>query len=184
MKNLEEAVALLKQGKVIAARTDTVYGLLADATIETAVQKVYELKKRPQNKALIVLVDSLEMADNIAEFTDEAKQYAHQVWVKEKKPVTLVLKAKNISRVVTGGGDTVALRMPHNEFCLNLIGQLGHPIVAPSANISGHPTAISAEMVKADFEAQLPLILDSGTCSNAPSTIINLLNNKPVVLRK
>ena len=184
MKKLEEAVALLRQGKVIAARTDTVYGLLADATIETAVQKVYELKKRPQNKALIVLVNSLEMADNIAEFTDEATQFAHQVWLNEKKPVTLVLKAKNISRVVTGGGDTVAIRLPHNEFCLKLICQLGNPIVAPSANISGNPTAISAEMVKADFAAKLPLIIDGGTCSNTPSTIISFLNNKPLILRK
>ena len=184
MKYLKEAVALLRHGEVIAAKTDTVYGLLADATIEAAIQKVYELKKRQKNKALIVLVNSLEMAKNIAEFSDEAVQYAHQIWIYEPKPVTLVLKAKNVSKIATGGGDTVALRLPHNEFCLELIHQLGHPIVAPSANISGHPAAISADMVKADFGNNLPLIIDGGLCTNSPSTIISFLDNKPIILRK
>ncbi|MBQ3944921.1 MAG: threonylcarbamoyl-AMP synthase [Alphaproteobacteria bacterium] len=184
MKYLEEALALLKLGNVIATKTDTVYGLLAGATIDTAVQQVYELKKRPKNKALIVLVNNLEMANNIAEFTDETMQYAHQVWLDDKKPVTLVLKAKNISRIVTGGGDTLALRLPHDEFCLELIHQLGHPVVAPSANIAGHPTAISADMVKNDFDIKLPLIIDRGTCTNTPSTIISLLDNKLVILRQ
>ena len=119
-----------------------------------------------------------------ANFTDESMQYAHRVWTEEQKPVTLVLMAKNISRVVTGGGDTVALRLPHNTFCLELIRQLDHPIVAPSANISGHPTAISADMVKADFGNNLPLIIDGGLCTNSPSTIISFLDNKPIILRK
>ncbi len=184
MKYLGKSVTLLKRGEVIAVRTDTVYGLLADATIDHAVQKVYELKKRPKDKALIVLINSLEMAKNVANFTDESMQYAHRVWTEEQKPVTLVLMAKNISRVVTGGGDTVALRLPHNTFCLELIRQLDHPIVAPSANISGHPTAISADMVKADFGNNLPLIIDGGLCTNSPSTIISFLDNKPIILRK
>lgn len=184
MKYLEKAVSLLRQGEVIAARTDTVYGLLADATIDTAVQRVYELKKRPKNKALIVLINTLEMAKCVAELTDEAIRYAHHVWFEGQKPVTLVLKAKNISMIATGGGDTVALRLPHNEFCLALIRQLEHPIVAPSANISGHPTAISADMVKTDFGAKLQLIIDMGTCANPPSTIISFLDNKPVILRE
>lgn len=184
MKYIQEAVTLLRRGKVIAARTDTVYGLLADATIDTAVQMVYKLKQRPRTKALIVLVNSLEMAQNVAKFTEQAKLYAEKTWLGEKKPVTLVLEAKNISKIVTGGGDTVAIRLPNSDFCLELIHRLEHPVVAPSANITGHPTAISADMVKADFGTKLSLIIDRGTCTNSPSSIISFLHGAKVTLRE
>ena len=184
MKLLIEAVELLRCGEVIAARTDTVYGLLADATIDIAVQKVYELKQRSKTKALIVLVDSMEMAQNLAKFTDEAMNYAKKVWLDEKKPVTLVLEANNVSKIVTGGGSSVAVRLPNNAFCLELVHQLGHPIIAPSANIAVHPTAISANMVEAAFGTKLSLIIDDGICTNPPSTIVNFVNNRKIILRQ
>lgn len=184
MKYLIEAVELLKCGEVVSVRTDTVYGLLADATIDTAVQNVYELKQRPKAKALIVLVDSVKMAQDVAKFTNEAMNYAKQMWLEEKKPVTLVLEANNISKIVTGGGSSVAVRLPNNAFCLELIHQLGHPIVAPSANISGYPTAISADMVKSSFGTKLSLIIDAGICTNVPSTIVSFINSRKAVLRK
>ncbi len=184
MKYLMEAAELLRRGEVIAARTDTVYGLLADATIDTAVTRVYELKQRLKTKALIVLVDSMEMAQNVAKFTDEAMNYAKKVWLEDKKPVTLVLEANNVSKIVTGGGSSVAVRLPNNVFCLELMRQLDHPIVAPSANISGHPTAISVDMVKVAFGTALSLIIDDGICTNAPSTIVNFINNRKIILRK
>ena len=182
MNYLQKAIDLLRRGEVIAAKTDTVYGLLADATNDSAVRKVFELKQRPFSKALIVLVDSLNMAKEIAEFSEEAEEFAKKIWIVEKKPVTLVLKAKNVSKLVTGGGDTVAMRLPDNEFCLELIKGLGKPVVAPSANISGHPTAISTNMVRDDFKDQI-LIIDGGVCKSHPSTIINLTGKKMEVLR-
>ena len=179
----QKALDLLRQGEVIAARTDTVYGLLADATNDSAVRKVFELKQRPFSKALIVLVNSIDMAMEIAEFSKNDEEFAREIWLDKKAPVTLVLKAKNVSKFVTGGGNTVALRLPNNEFCLNLIKNLGNPIVAPSANLSDHPTAISAEMVKKDFGDKIPLIIDEGICKSKPSTIIDFTNEEKEVLR-
>lgn len=184
MNNLiEKAIELLKKGEVIAAPTDTVYGLLADATNDVAVKKVFGLKKRPLTKPLIVLVDSIEMANEIATFSEDSEQFAKKVWLIEKRPVTLIFKAKNISKLITGGGNTVAIRLPNKQFCLDLIKGIKKPIVAPSANISNHPTAISAEMVKNDFGDKIPLIIDKGICQTSPSTIIDLTGARPLVIR-
>ncbi len=183
MKYLNEAVSLLKEGEVIAVRTDTVYGLLADATNDNAVRKVFGLKQRPLTKPLIVLVNSIEMANEISQITDEKTKIAQDIWINKRKPVTLIFKERNVSKLVTGGGETVAVRIPNNKFCIRLISALGHPVVAPSANISTHPTAISAEMVKADFGDRVPLVINGGICENIPSTIIDMSGENFSVIR-
>ena len=183
MKYLKEAVNLLQAGEVIIARTDTVYGLLADATNKTAVQRVFELKRRPFSKPLIVLVNSIDMAKDIAEISEYQEDFAEDLWLNKEQAVTLIFKNKSVSELVTGGGNTVAVRLSRNEFCLNLIEILGKPLVAPSANIFGHPTAITAEMAKSDFGNKIPLIIDGGTCDASPSTIVDLSNNDFTVLR-
>ena len=181
---LRQAVVLLRQGEVVAAPTDTVYGLLADATNESAVRKVYELKHRPAGKPLIVLVPSMDVAKGLVEFSAEAEDIAKRFWTREKLPLTIVLKAKRVSKLITAGGDTVALRLPNNALCLELMNALGKPLIAPSANISGNNTAVSLDMVRRDFGDQLPLIIDGGVCQNPPSTIIDLSTWKLKVLRQ
>ena len=183
MKDLMLAAKLLKCGEIIAAPTDTVYGLLADATNESAIQKIYIAKKRPITKPLIVLVSSIEMAKEFALFDSKSEKIATRFWIDEKKPLTIILKAKNVSKLITAGGDTVALRLPKNDFCLELINGLGKAIVAPSANISGNNTATSYDMVKNDFRDSLPLIIDGGICENLPSTIIDLSSGNLNVIR-
>ena len=181
---LRQAVVLLRQGEVVAAPTDTVYGLLADATNESAVRKVYELKHRPAGKPLIVLVPSMDVAKGLVEFSAEAEDIAKRFWTREKLPLTIVLKAKRVSKLITAGGDTVALRLPNNALCLELMNALGKPLIAPSANISGNNTAVSLDMVRRDFGDQLPLIIDGGVCQNQPSTIIDMSTWKLKVLRQ
>lgn len=183
MKDLKLAIKLLKSGEIIAAPTDTVYGLLADATNESAIQKIYTAKKRPLTKPLILLVSNIEMAKTLAEFHPNAEKIARRFWIDKKKPLTIILKAKNISKLITAGGNTVAIRVPNNEFCMNLINAIEKPIVAPSANVSGNNTAVSYDMVKNDFKDSLPLIIDGGVCKNLPSTIVDLSSGILKILR-
>ena len=139
--------------------------------------EILEWKKNRSDKYALLIKGARRVGKSTI-----AEEFAKKIWIVEKKPVTLVLKAKNVSKLVTGGGDTVAMRLPDNEFCLELIKGLGKPVVAPSANISGHPTAISANMVRDDFKDQI-LIIDGGVCKSHPSTIINLTGKKMEVLR-
>lgn len=168
------ALEVIKDGDVIAAPTDTVYGLLADATNESAIKKVFKLKKRPPAKPLIVLVSSLKMAKTIADFSSKIENDLSFFWLEKKYPITVILKAKDsVSKLITAGGNSIALRLPNYQFCIDLINSLGKPIVAPSANIAGHNTATSYEEVKKDFENAIPII-KSGKCNKQASTIIEL----------
>lgn len=172
--DLKLAIDTIKKGDIIAAPTDTVYGILADATNVLAIKKVFDLKKRPPIKPLIVLVSNLEMAKTIAAFTPEIETTLNFLWEKKKYPITVILKAKDIvSKLITAGGDSVAIRLPNYQFCINLINSLGKPIVAPSANISGHNTATSYQEVEKDFGNTIPII-KSGKCKRQVSTIINI----------
>ena len=186
MNYLEDAIELLRNGEVIASRTDTVYGLLADATNDNAVRKSFILKQRPFSKSLIVLVNSIEMAKEIANMTQKQEEIAKELWIEKRRTVTLIFKLKLpsfISRFVFGEKDTIAIRLPRDKFCLDLINGLDHPIIAPSANISDHPTAITAQMVKEDFGDKIPLIIDEGNCTALPSEIIDLTQIIPVRIR-
>ena len=172
--DLKLAIDTIKKGDIIAAPTDTVYGILADATNEHAIKKVFDLKKRPPTKPLIVLVSNLEMAKTIAVFTPEIQNTLNFLWEKKKYPITVILKAKdNISKLITAGGDSVAIRLPNYQFCINLINSIGKPIVAPSANISEHNTATSYKEVEKDFGNTIPII-KSGKCNKQASTIIDI----------
>lgn len=184
MTYLSQTVDLLLRGEVVAARTDTVYGLLADATNDAAVRKVFELKKRPLSKALILLVDSVDMAKQFGLFSPESELLAEQFWLIEKSAVTLVVPAAGqVSKLVTGGLDSVAIRLPNDGFCLSLINKLGRPVVAPSANVSGQPTAVSCNMVRDYFGDSVPLIIDGGICSVSPSRILDLTGTEIKELR-
>lgn len=183
MTYLSQTVELLLRGEVVAARTDTVYGLLADATNDAAVCKVFELKKRPLSKALILLVDSVDMAKQFGLFSPESELLAEQFWLIEKSAVTLVVPAGKVSKLVTGGLDSVAIRLPNDGFCLSLINKLGRPVVAPSANVSGQPTAVSCNMVRDYFGDSVPLIIDGGICSASPSRILDLTGTEIKELR-
>ncbi|MDR2667236.1 MAG: threonylcarbamoyl-AMP synthase [Holosporales bacterium] len=182
---LKTAVALLKSGEVIAAPTDTVYGLIADATNSSAVAKIYNLKQRPITKPLVILVSNVAMARKFADFSEEHEKMLKDFWTIKRLPLTVVLKAKKNSKLATAGGNTVALRVPNHKLSCELIRYLGGPIVASSANISGIAPATTYKMVKDDFGGKIPLIIDGGTCKNtSPSTILDLSKKKPTILRE
>ncbi|MDR1234014.1 MAG: threonylcarbamoyl-AMP synthase [Holosporales bacterium] len=183
---LNEAVELLKSGDVVAAPTETVYGLFADATNDYAVQKIYQVKGRPSGNPLIIHVSGIEMAQGIAVFSEELLGLVNYFWHKAKLPLTVILplKSSDISRFATADLDTVAIRCPSHELSRNLIEMFGGPLAAPSANTSNSISPTSYFMVKADIGHKIPLILDGGQCYvGIESTILDTTVEPYVILR-
>lgn len=171
--SLAEAIALLKRGEVVAIPTETVYGLAADASNDTALQKIYALKQRPANNPLII---HLSGADQITQFAAEfpplAQKMAQAFW---PGPFTLVLKSKpDVSQVVRAHADTVALRVPSHPVALQLLKESHLALAAPSANRYTQLSPTTAEHVEAGLGADVP-VLDGGACQvGIESTIVSV----------
>jgi L-threonylcarbamoyladenylate synthase len=177
---IADAAARLRDGKLVAFPTETVYGLGADAGNDRAVAAIFAAKKRPQFNPLIVHVRDSAQAERLAEFSDEARKLANAFW---PGGLTLVLPRKKdarLSLLVSAGLDTVALRVPANAIAQQLLAACGCPIAAPSANRSGEVSPTRAEHV-GDLA---DLVLDGGqTNIGIESTIIGFENAKPAMLR-
>ncbi|MGH8702494.1 MAG: L-threonylcarbamoyladenylate synthase, partial [Burkholderiales bacterium] len=135
-KEIEQAVAVLRAGGLVAFPTETVYGLGADASNAAAVLKIFEAKGRPVTHPVIVhLADAVQIANWAREVPEHARRLAKRFW---PGPLTVILKrARGVSDVVTGGQDTVALRVPSHPRALQLLARFGGGIAAPSANRHG-----------------------------------------------
>lgn len=170
---IAEAARLIRAGWPVAAPTETVYGLAADATSGEAVARIYAAKGRPSCNPLIVHVDSLEGAEHLARFDERARALARTFW---PGPLTLVLprrEGSGLAGAVSAGLPTVALRMPANETMRALIAAAGRPLAAPSANRSGGISPTTAAHVRSSLGGQVPLILDAGpTERGLESTIV------------
>ncbi len=179
-KDLRKAAEILKKGGIIALPTETVYGLSCDALNEEAVERIYEIKKRPKNKPLIVGVGRIEEIYEIAEVNETAERLIREFF---PGPLTLILKNKKIPSIVTAGSDKVAVRMPAHEIPLKVSRLLGRPIVVPSANISGRPTPTKLEHVLSDFGESLDAVI-VGECNiGIESTILDVTVSPAKLIR-
>ena len=180
--DIATAAALLREGRLCAFPTETVYGLGADATNADAVLSIYETKGRPRFNPLIIHVADLAMAKTLAEFSPLAERLA-AFW---PGPVTLVLPARpdnGLADIATAGLDSVALRVPDHPLALDLIRAASRPLAAPSANPSGRLSPTTAEQVRRGFDNRVP-VLDGGPCtSGVESTIIRVEGDRLVQLR-
>jgi len=180
---LDEATAAIEAGGLVAIPTETVYGLAADATNGEAVARIFEAKGRPRFNPLIAHVDGMAMAERIGRFDQLSRKLADAFW---PGPLTIVLPLADRSAVhplVTAGLDTVALRMPQG-FASALIGRLGRPLAAPSANSSGKVSCTTADAVQADLGARIGLIVDGGqTPVGLESSIVKVENGRLLLLR-
>lgn len=178
-----DAAALLNQNDIVAIPTETVYGLAGNAFNEKAIKKIFELKKRPFYNPLIVHIKSVADLNQIAtEIPEKALLLADAFW---PGPLTLVLKRQNtIPDLVTGGKNTVAVRVPNHPVALALLEQLDFPLAAPSANPFGSISPTKAQHV-ADYFTNSPLtILEGGECqSGIESTIIGFEEGSAVLYR-
>lgn len=181
---VQAAAALLKAGQLVAFPTETVYGLGADATNETAVKQVYAAKGRPSDNPLIVTVTGPAMVERYAQpLSATAKTLMAHFW---PGSLTLILNLQPgaLSKAVTGGLTTAAFRNPQNQTTLNLIQAAGVPIVGPSANTSGKPSPTLAEHVYHDLKGKIAGIVDDGPAAvGVESTILDLTADVPTILR-
>lgn len=182
-KGITEAAKILKEGGLVAFPTETVYGLGANAMDDEAVSKVYAAKGRPSDNPMIVHVakpqDLTLLTDNI---TDDMKKLAENFW---PGPLTMVVQAKpQVSRITTGGLDTVAVRIPDNETTLKLIETAGMPLAGPSANLSGHPSPTSSNHVYDDLQGRIDAVIQGEICKvGIESTVVDMTSPAPVILR-
>lgn len=184
--SIEKAAEIIKLGGIVAFPTETVYGLGANAFNEKAVAKIFLAKGRPSDNPLIVHISSSQ-DDILGMITRDIPAIAG-ILIKKFWPgaLTLILKKRKIiPNIVSGGLDTVAVRMPNNKTALKLIETAGTPIAAPSANISGRPSGTDAQTVFEDFGNNIDLILDGGpTKIGVESTVIDLTVSPPTILRQ
>ena len=179
-----EAARCLGAGGLVAFPTETVYGLGADATNGPAVARLYAAKERPAFNPLIVHVADLAAAHRLAGFNDEAKRLAAAFW---PGPLSLVLPKTDdcpVAALATAGLDTVAVRVPDHPVACALLAAVARPVVAPSANRSGHVSPTSAAHVAADLGGRIDCIVDgSPTHVGIESTIVACLAGRTMLLR-
>lgn len=180
---IEEAVKLLGAGDVVAFPTDTLYGLGADVFSVKALERIFVIKGRPNSLALPVLVGLWEQVKLVARFTGVGRKLAARFW---PGPLTLVLpKLENLPKLVTGGRDTVAVRMPDHHVPLVLAEQLGGPITGTSANLNGGPDLHTLAAVQAQLGNQVHCIIQTGPHPKGiPSTVVDVTGERPRLLRQ
>lgn len=177
------AAKILKAGGVVAIPTETVYGLAANAFNDAAVKKIFIAKGRPSDNPLIVHISQVdEIYALVQDFTAEAQKLVEAFW---PGPLTIILKKSDaISKIVSGGLDSVAIRLPGHPIARKIIREAGFPLVAPSANTSGSPSPTSAAHVIADLGRKIDAVVDAGHCKfGVESTVISLCGAVPKILR-
>ena len=183
LSNIKKAKYLLDRNHCVAIPTETVYGLAANAYSNQATSKIFKLKKRPKSNPLIVHYSSIQDLKKDCEINDNFQKLYNRFC---PGPITFVLKLKRdskISKNVTNGKKTLAVRFPKNSVTRNLLSCLKYPLAAPSANIYTQLSPVSKKDVKEEFGNKIKFILDGGNAKiGLESTIINLVN-KPQVLR-
>lgn len=180
---IADAARCLAGGGLVAFPTETVYGLGADASNGVAVARLYAAKGRPSFNPLIAHVYDLAAARQLAIFATAAERLAEAFW---PGPLTLVLRRRAngpVAELATAGLDSIAVRVPAHDVARSLLSQVGRPVVAPSANRSGHVSPTTAQHVLADLGGRIDLILDGGaTAVGVESTIVACLD-EPLLLR-
>lgn len=174
---------VLQQGGLVVFPTETVYGIGANALMDQAVQSIYRAKGRPSDNPLIVHVSR---TDDLLKYAKDIPSIAFPlIEAFMPGPLTLVLhKHQSLSTIVTGGLDTVAIRIPNHPVALRVIDIAGLPICAPSANLSGRPSSTTVDHVLHDFDGKVDIIIDGGpTEIGLESTVLDLTTTIPTLLR-
>jgi L-threonylcarbamoyladenylate synthase len=182
-EQISRGISILKSGGLVAFPTDTVYGLGASAGIPRAVERIYQVKQRPENLALPLLLAEPSQINEVASYVSPV------AWLLIRKflpgALTIVLpSSKSVSRIITGGGKTIAVRIPAHPLAIALIRGVGMPIVGTSANLSGWPSALTTDEVRSQFGDKIDLVIDGGRCPGRESTIVDVTGKVPRVLRE
>jgi L-threonylcarbamoyladenylate synthase len=179
----DEIVALLRDGGIIAFPTDTAYGLGCDPFNERAVDRLFRLKGRPETKPILLVIDSIAMAESISCPSEVFRALAKTFW---PGPLTIIVKAKSAVPVnVTAGTGTIGLRWPVAPVATSLIQRFGKPITATSANRTGQPSAITSDEIRLQFGDSLEAFIDGGLLPvRGGSTLLDVTTDPPILLRE
>jgi L-threonylcarbamoyladenylate synthase len=181
---ISAAAALIRDGRLVVFPTETVYGIGADATSDSAVAAVFAAKQRPEFNPLIIHIASVDVAPALVEFSDIAARLAEQFW---PGALSLILPRRAdcpVSLLAGAGLDTLALRVPDHKIAQALLAAAGRPIAAPSANRSGEVSPTRAAHVADSLGSAVELILDGGPCRlGVESTVLDLTGDIPAILR-
>ncbi|OGZ96220.1 MAG: threonylcarbamoyl-AMP synthase [Candidatus Sungbacteria bacterium RIFCSPHIGHO2_01_FULL_50_25] len=179
--DVEEAI---RRGGIAIIPTDTVYGIIADAKNESAIKKVFAVKKRPDEKAFPVFIGSARDARRWAYISDQKAEFLDHVWPGQ---ITVIFQKKGyLPSVLTGGKETLGIRVPDSAFLLKLLSFFDFPLLQTSANISSEPAACTPEEVLRYFDAaadDIDLFVSAGALSGTPSTVIDFTSDHPILLR-
>ena len=184
-ENIQSAAEILRSGGLVGLPTETVYGLAANALDAKAVSSIYIAKGRPSDNPLIVHISDVSEITKynlVREFPESAKLLAERFW---PGPLTIIMpKSDTIPTEVTGGLDSVAVRLPSHKVARDIISAAGCPVAAPSANLSGSPSPTTAQHVYEDLKGRIPLIIDGGSSDvGLESTVLTLCTEVPTILR-
>jgi len=181
--SVKRAADFLRRGKIVAFPTETVYGLGANVFNARAVERIYEVKGRPKDNPMIVHICFIsQLNDLVKEVSNDAKKLIKSFW---PGPLTLVFdRSEKVPSVVSAGLDSVAVRMPSHRVALKILKEAGFPIAAPSANISGRPSATSAAHVLEDFKDKIEAVVDGGRAIyGLESTVLDVRKKPYLILR-
>lgn len=181
--SIKRAAEFIKKGDIVGFPTETVYGLGANVFDDNAIKKIYIAKNRPQDNPLIVHISKVEQIEYLVKKINVcAKRIIEKFF---PGPITIVLEKNDvISELVSGGLNTIAIRMPSLEITRKFINECGVPIAAPSANLSGSPSPTNWRHVFNDLYGRIPCILKGPECDiGIESTVVDCTKNKPVILR-
>ena len=183
-KVIQQAYEILSNGELLAIPSETVYGLGADATSDSAISRIYKIKKRPHINPLILHVSNINMVEQFAETNTLFYSLSKYFW---PGPLTVILNQKKnneISKLATSNLSSVAVRLPDNKIFQNIIEKFNNPIAAPSANISGNISPTNPYHVYEDFGEEIKLIVDGGQSEKGvESTVVDVRSNDIIILR-
>lgn len=174
-EDIKQCIQVLRDGGIILYPTDTIWGIGCDATNAEAVKKIYKLKQRADNKALIVLLDSVQHLDH---YVIDVPEMAKELLDVAVKPLTIIYEgAFNVAKELLGENDSVGIRIPHEEFSQQLCERFGKPIVSTSANVSGQPAPLTFAEIGDDIKQAVDYVVkyrQDETASHQASNIILL----------
>lgn len=181
--SIKKAADFIKKGEIVAFPTETVYGLGANVFNEIALKKIFIAKGRPQDNPLIVHISNVDQIKSlVTKITESAKIIIEKFF---PGPITIILRKNDvIPEIVSGGLNSIAIRMPSLELTRKFIDECGVPLAAPSANLSGSPSPTTWQHVFNDLNGRIPCILKGSKCSvGIESTVVDCTTNIPVILR-
>ena len=180
--DIERLVSVINDGNIAVIPTDTVYGIVGDATNIDVIHKVYEVKRRDYSKPLILMVSSIEMLERYVDNINELEnKLINKYW--PGKLTILFKKNDNVSDLITSGSDLVGIRYTDNKDINKLIDILDRPLISTSCNISSKDVITNIDMLEDDISKYVSYVYDGGTLSNTSSTIVKV-NDKIEIIRE